>query len=210
MRLLTINLLAAALLFLSAAQAGAYRMWLAPAGPIVAAASDTITVDVHLDTQGQSNITILAGAVVYDTTALTYLPGSSSTPTYILYSPQLGGTTPSAWLEPKVPAPSTVSYNPPLEVVPGIVVTGWVEPSLGATQATTADLIIATLAFHVAASTQISLQVGPAGTVVQLGDGTRPVVDTGAPVDVIVPEPTTALLVGLGLLGLGVAGRRNS
>ena len=43
----------------------------------------------------------------------------------------------------------------------------------------------------------IGLAYGTTGTADLLGAGT-----------VITPEPTTALLVGLGLLGLGVAGKR--
>jgi hypothetical protein len=48
------------------------------------------------------------------------------------------------------------------------------------------------------------------GNVLQLKDGSNPVNAVSGNFDVVTPEPTTALLVGLGLAGLGVAGRRRS
>ena len=49
------------------------------------------------------------------------------------------------------------------------------------------------------------------GGALGLADGTEPGLTLGAggAVTVLVPEPTTALLFGLGLIGLGVAGRRS-
>ena len=48
------------------------------------------------------------------------------------------------------------------------------------------------------------------GGALGLADGTNPPLTLGAGGTVtVVPEPTTALLFGLGLIGLGVAGRRS-
>ncbi len=48
------------------------------------------------------------------------------------------------------------------------------------------------------------------GGVLGLGDGSTESLTLGAGGSVtVVPEPTTALLFGLGLIGLGVAGRRS-
>ena len=70
------------------------------------------------------------------------------------------------------------------------------------------------LTFHVQALGdgvgEFVLSNSSAGNILQLGDGSQANNAVSGDFVVYTPEPTTALLVGLGLLGLGVAGRRNS
>ena len=72
---------------------------------------------------------------------------------------------------------------------------------------------MAVLTFSVTAAgddADFTLSSNSPGNVLSLGDGSNPANSTSGNFVVTTPEPTTALLVGLGLAGLGVAGRRRS
>ncbi len=226
MRILTLNLLAAALLLFGAASASAFAVSMVARGATTGLqVSDTVTVDVFLDATG--GITIFSVAVlVSDPAVLSYDgPASAALPpsgvgtsgaqqSYVLY----GGMGKSAtYLVPAV--------TPYFLTFPGSSPTGgpqinvfYTESSLGTTTATGVGIYVATLVFHVVQDFAIdseTLQLAfLTGNVIQ--DGTRVVdpsdIGLSGPITLrgTIPEPTTAMLIGLGIIGLGLAGRRRA
>lgn len=217
MRLLKINMLAIALVLFGAFSASAYQLSLVPTTPTtVANIGDLISFDVFLDTEGASGITLFSSALIYDPTVVQYRPDLSDAEDYYpLYAPALGKGSVPTWLEP--------TFDPPglwINPTPGTqqVNVDFIETNLGNTTATATNLYLATLTFEAvgygtstgywgfAPPTITGIfsvnQVDVAGTLAFA---------TGSPtMTVVIPEPTTALLVGLGLVGLGVAGRRRA
>jgi hypothetical protein len=226
MRILTTNLLAAALLLFGAASASAFAVNMVASTPTTGlTTSDNVIVDVFLDSDGP--ITIFSVAVVNsDPSALLYNGAASAAlPTnpaaggfggsngnqssYILYE-TVGRAT--NYLKP-AQTPFFLTF-PPETVGTEQVNINYNENALGTTNATGTGVYIATLLFHIVADfTTANLSLAfttsnliQAGTVVvdpNLIGLSAPITLTG-----VVPEPTTALLIGLGVLGLGFAGRR--
>ena len=225
MRILTTNLLAAALLLFGAASASAFAVNMVASTPTTGlTTSDNVIVDVFLDSDGPITIFSVAvvnsdpSALLYDGAASAALPTNPAAGTfggsngnqssYILYE-TVGRAT--NYLKP--------AQNPfetfPLAGEPGELVNiNYNENALGTTNATGTGVYIATLLFHIVADfTTANLSLAfttsnliQAGTVVvdpNLIGLSAPITLTG-----VVPEPTTALLIGLGVLGLGFAGRR--
>jgi hypothetical protein len=229
MRLLKYNLLAVAVLLFLAANASAYTITMTTTydGSIVEQ-SDFITVKVWLDTNGESNIKTMEIGVKFDIGTLSYERSLSTTggapsfpgfPNYLLYgiAPNGAGTL-TTYMEPRIQVPNGFSWDPPRlldpNIVPGQVNIGWVEVGANGTSATATNALLATLVFHVipdAVSSEVALTLSEGGTVFNLGGGVGIISDQvilGNNIAVNVPEPTTALLIGLGIIGLGVAGRR--
>ena len=196
---------------ISLTQTGAYGQLVAP--------GDQVTITVTLDTEGQAGIVLLSTGVLFDDTILSYNAGASSSSSYVLYN------LPGKGVLPKM-APANGATAPALrfgttnqanvdfvgDLTDGAAATG--EAWSGGVLVSAAGTVnqIAVLVFDVIAlgdgTADIGLSITSPGNIVQLAGG----VDTTATLNgagtVITPEPTTALLVGLGLLGLGVAGRR--
>ena len=202
MRLLMTNLLATAVLLLGAANASAVSISFNPGGPIgPVAASDTVVFDVVLDLD-IIGLELLGVNVLFNEAELTWLPGASSQPTYMLYSAATAAQ-PSVYMIPNPPVTSPL---------PGQVLISWrVADVLGPGNFATGNgLVLATLAFHVTGSGSAQLDLLGPGAIFRVNGVNNPgLVNLGGPL-VITPEPTTALLVALGLVGLGVAGRRRS
>ena len=91
MRLIIINLLAAALLSVSAGTASAILFTLGGADGQEVAAGDQVSVTVTMDTQATVGITVMSAGVLFDDTRLTYNQGASSTVSYVLYGGKGGG-----------------------------------------------------------------------------------------------------------------------
>ena len=225
MRILTTNLLAAALLLFGAASASAFAVNMVASTPTTGLTkSDTVIVDVFLDSDGPISIFSVAvvssdpSALLYDGAASAALPtnpgsgkraSNGSQSSYILYE-AVGRSR--NYLKP-LQTPYFVTF-PPETVGTEQVNIHYTENALGTTNATGNGVYIATLLFHIVADfTTANLSLAfttsnliQAGTVVvdpNLIGLSAPITLTG-----VVPEPTTALLIGLGVLGLGFAGRR--
>jgi hypothetical protein len=223
MRILTLNLLAAALLLFGATSASAFAINMNLRGPASSyGTSDFVTLDVFLD--ADPGLTLLGiNVIAADTNILTYDPiasaaapasgsaGPGGQPTYILYT---GGKNSSilypqqtpAWLNWPAPPPGAEQVN-----------INYVEPSFKAAAASGTGIWIATLVWHVDqafTSTSIYLSMTAGGGILQTGTVVQPpsTIALSAPVVITghVPEPTTAMLIGLGVLGLGIAGRRRA
>jgi hypothetical protein len=232
MRTLITNMLAAALLVFGAASASAFNITMTSSydGVTVLGSSDTITVNVFLDapTSGLQTLSVSvivdSSALAYDAAASTALPinypapaviygTTGNQPGYILYSTvpvamasAVAGLYPQQTPFQTWPAPPAGSQ----QVNINLANAGFV-----ATSATGNNIWLSSLVFHVIdaenhlSSTEIEVSVSNGGNTVfansveQKGSTT-----TSAPIQVNLPEPTTALLIGFGLLGLGLAGRR--
>jgi len=216
MRLLMVNLLATALLVFSAASASAYVMTLVPTTATTVNPGELVSFDVYLDTEGASGITLISVSVTFDPTIVAYDPGNSLAEDYYpLYAPGVptGKTVgPATFLVP--------FFNPPVEwagnlpAIGGQVNLDFGEANLGQTTATATAQFLGTISF-------VAVNPGTSAGAFGFGNGGNTfnanggeikgsVGVVGAPTITVIPEPTTALLVGLGLVGLGVAGRRRA
>ncbi len=203
--------LVALLVLMGPTDAAAYRFFLSSdysGSPL--AAGDTFAVQVHFDTEGASDISLLSIAIDFDDTSLTYEQSLSSAASYALYTPGSGKATPGRWLEPVGSCAGAPLQGCGTWVGNGdqsMVVVDFVEHSFasgGATLETTADVVLASLVFRANASSAAPAPqlLFHSSSVLRLGSGIS-VIPNIAGSMLITPEPGTALLVGIGLAGLG-------
>jgi len=194
MRVLSIRLLTAAMLLAIASTASAYRVDMTPntTGPL--SVSDTVTVTVTFDSEGQADVALLAFGVLFDDTSFDYVAASSSTPSYLLYvngkTPflqaastcmpvcKLFGLAPFNQVQLDFLSSSLPSGVP--TVTPGPVSLGSYVFRVKDTGAGTADF---NFIFSIAR-----------GGILQLGDTTQPPLGLGNGFTVDLPEPTSAAL----------------
>jgi hypothetical protein len=198
------SLLASALVIFGAASASAYATSISsPQAGSTLGVSDSVTVSVNFDSEGAADITLLSVGVHFDNTIFTH--SGSNAATYALYA------TPAKGAVFMVPA----STNGQLRVGTNDQVNmDWISSGLPDGNRDAGSFEMGTLTFHVQAlgdgMGDFTLSNNSAGNILQLGDASNPNNAVSGDFVVYTPEPTTALLVGLGLLGLGVAGRRNA
>ena len=211
MRFLIVNLLATALLFIGASTASAMSLTSSSpdAGPELAV-GDQVTITVSLDTEGTDGITLLSVSINVDAEFLEYRGDLSSATSYILYSGK-GGYMNAALDPPQLRFGTSNQVN--VDFV-GTDLTNGTNAATGsaAGQGDQPGGLLATLVFDVTGLgdgvADIYLSITSPGNVLALGGGATATPTLAGAGTVITPEPTTALLVGLGLLGLGVAGKR--
>jgi len=225
MRILINRLLVSALLFFfSAASASAISITMAGANGQTVATGAQVSISVTLDTEATTGITLLSIGVLFDDTLLSYNKGASSATSYMFYVAATKGN-PNNFLK----ASSTCGGYPS----PGGYYTnsGACSLRVGTTNQVNVDFVsadlalgtsgtnsgvalMATLVFDVigsAGSAAISLsQTSPGNVIGQPGGASTTATLAGSGSVNVIPEPTTALLVGLGLAGLAVAGRRKA
>lgn len=231
MRLLTSNLLATMLLLMGASVASAvnFHMTSNYNGTDLLDVSDTVTVNIFLNTEGQADIQLADVGIQFDGSIIDYNIGASSMTSYLLYSAQVGKTIPPRWLQPLPSHCAPNPCSPPFDntlgakpviftgLIPDLITVGYQTPDFGGTQVTGEGLLLATIVLHI---TDLGDGQGfvnilmTSANIVQLATGptniTNQVTTTGSftVYTVPIPEPGTAIMVGLGLAGLAVAGKR--
>jgi len=203
-------LVAGALFFFSASTASALAVSLGGLDA-TAAPGGTVSVTVTIDTEATTGIVLLSVGVLFDDTKLSYDKPASSATSYALYGGRGGGGF--------LAASSTCGGYPTDGTACSLRVgttnqvnVDYVSADLSNGTANTGSFLAATLVFNVIGSSgtaAISLTTSSPGNTVTLGSGPGTATLSGSGI-VTIPEPTTALLIGLGLAGLGVAGRRRA
>jgi hypothetical protein len=223
MRLLITNVLAMALLIFGAASANAFSTSMSSNyGGGDLSTSDTVTVTVDFDSGSVGDIAILSVSVLFNDTVVSWDQGASASPTYAMYTGVRGsialaelstnmtlrtGTSDQIlldWSSGGLPAGTTTGGCGDYGTFPAVA---------GSPSGTGCVFTMATLVFHVdnqSGDAAFTLSNSSPGNIFQLGDNSNPANTVSGDFIVTTPEPTTALLVGLGLLGLGVAGRRRA
>ncbi len=228
MRISTVNLLAIALLIVGATSASAWRLDVTSNydGVSILSPSDTVTITLALDSESAVDVALLGIGVIYDTGVLAYNRGASSSDNYLLYtSPRnaylraanscgggYGAANAGMGCSPHPTLPDQIQVD---------FFSSQVGSNTGVPIATVGAEWLVSLVFHVAAVGDgfgdIDITMDPVRSgILQLGSasgGIQPPLDVNQAANatgVITPEPTTALLLSLGLIGLGVAGRRRN
>ena len=183
---------------------------------------DTVTVTVDFDTGGVADIQVLSVSVLFNDQVMAWNQGASASPTYALYNAGGRGNVSLANLSTNMSIRAGTSNQILLDWSSTSVPTGTRDgcgdfgtyPASGGPSGTGAcGFTMATLVFNVSNAgddADFTLSSNSPGNVLSMGDGSTPANPTSGDFVVTTPEPTTALLVGLGLAGLGVAGRRRS
>ena len=149
---------------LASSPAAAYRLWLEPDRDVTTMeVGDTVSVDLHLDTQGATGIALFSVGVFFDPTILTYHVDRSWAEPYALYSPAGGKGDPATWLAPDlgVPLPWPVNAH---QVNVDFVANTVASPASRGTQIASDDVLLATLFFEMTAP-------GDAGILLAIGAG---------------------------------------
>lgn len=216
MRLLMINLLATALVLFSASFASAYELRLVSATPAntISSVGDIVSYDIFLDTQGvNEGIVLFSASLIFDPAVVNYrLDLSDAEDYYPLYAPGSGKTQPATWLIP-IADPHQLWPAPPAGL--NQVNVDFIEVNLNESIGTSTNEYLGTLAFEVTGegTSAMNWSFDGGGNIFNVQgvaiDEQVSMVNT-LPVITTIPEPTTALLVGLGMVGLGVAGRRRA
>ncbi|MFP6639908.1 MAG: PEP-CTERM sorting domain-containing protein [Myxococcota bacterium] len=199
-------LLATSLLVFGAASASAYAVTMTnDYNGLQPQIGDVITTTLTFDTEGAANVALLSVSVIFDETQFSYdFPdvGGALNPTYILYTPVGRGHN---YLTEGTSTTRQLRFNTTNQLLVDFVnidlPDGNVLPGVA---------LIATIEFTVTAFTGAALfdvTADAPGNVLWLGHtGVEPLATSGD--FTTVPEPTTALLMGLGLTGLAMSGRR--
>ena len=196
-----------------ASHASAISLTMAGADGQTVGVGDQVSISVTLDTEGTAGLTLLSVGVLFDDSNLSFNSGATTSASYALYNSGKGATTMTPPLAPALRFGTTNQVNVDFtcsDLSGGCGATGAFYTGGALTDSGTAGLL-ATLVFDVIGGgdglAEISLSISSPGNVVQLDTGGTTASLAGAGT-VVIPEPTTALLVSLGLAGLGIAGRR--
>lgn len=217
MRSSSIGLLVAALLLLAASDARAWAIYLEELEPKIYTIGDTVTVTLRTDVDAPG-VELLAINVLYDAGAFEYVSAASFVPSYVLFSPWEGKGAPSVYLAPGQDPPELWPAPPAGSQQVNVM---FYEVNLNTTRATGDGILLATLVFHVAGfgdgTGRIDIATSYGGGVYRVNGidrghasgGTGELIESPGLV-LVIPEPSTAVLLGVGVLALAVARRRSS
>ena len=212
MRVLQLLLASAVSALLVASSANAISLSLDGANGQLVTPGTQVTVTVSLDTEGTAGIVLLSVGVIFDDTILSYNASLSSVSSYALLSPPQPFLTPVsspaqlfAGTTDQVNVDFVASNLSSGAAASGDTYSGLVQVGTG-TFAPLAKLVFDVMALGDGVA-DIRLTLGAGGNGFWMGNGTNPVVTFGPAGDggdgwVITPEPTTALLLALGLVGM--------
>ena len=195
------------LLVLGAASASAFATTMTSnySNGTVLTTGDTVSVTVNFDSEGVAGISLLSVSVLFNDTIMSWDQGASSSPSYALY---VSGGKGNQYL---VPATTNLTLRTGTS---NQILLDFQNTALPGGNRDPGSFDMATLVFSVADTgsglAAFTLSNNSPGNILQLADGSNPANALSGDFDVVTPEPTTALLVGLGLAGLGVAGRRRA
>ncbi|MAI26633.1 MAG: hypothetical protein CMN75_11410 [Spirochaeta sp.] len=193
------------LLVLGAASASAFATTMTSnySNGTVLTTGDTVSVTVNFDSEGVAGISLLSVSVLFNDTIMSWDQGASTSPSYALYT---SGGKGNQYL---VPATTNLTLRTGTS---DQILLDWQNTALPGGNRDAGSFDMATLVFSVTDTgsglAAFTLSNSSPGNILQLSDGSNPANAVSGDFDVVTPEPTTALLVGLGLAGLGVAGRR--
>ena len=210
------GLCVAAVLVLSASSASAFALSMAGANGQLVAVGDQVSITVTLDTEETAGLALLSVGILFDDGNLSFNSGASSAASYALYNSGKGATTMTPPIPPALRFGTTNQVNVDFtcsSLASGCGASGGFYTGGALTDSGTSGLI-ATLVFNVIAGGdgvgEISISVSSPGNVVQTAAGGSVGASVSGSGTVVIPEPTTALLVSFGLFGLGIAGRRQA
>lgn len=199
MRLILINVLTVGLMLFSAASASAISLFFAAPSSNNLAIGDQFTIELRMDTEGETQLTSVFASVFADPSLFSYVSGVS--PASILFNfstyASLG----------RVSQPFVLGSDPA-----GLIRSASFA-ALSPSGVARNNQLLATLTFQAVAAGTASLSslIAPGDDVTVSGLSVAGQVQTGSSALItVVPEPTTALLMGLGLAGLAAAGRRQA
>ena len=215
MRLLMTNLLATALVLFGATTASAFSTSMTSDynGTDVLGIGDTVNVEIFFDATAKG-VQFYTVGILWDSAIFAYVPQSNASvgvPTYLLYGTIGAGMT--------AMTTSVVPLQDPWLQWPGATPPGfsqvniaWYDPSFAGAGGTglvkVGEIQLQVIGLGDGLG-EIQVSSALSSSILQVFDA-QVANPTSGDFAVITPEPTTAVLVGLGLLGLGVAGRRRS
>jgi hypothetical protein len=204
MRLFTINTLTVALVLFGASSASAVNVFLGTPSATSINVGETVSIQFRLDTEGATDVTSVFTSIFADPAVLGFSSGAS--PLNILYNTSnfealSRVSQPVAVVDPNDPAP-----------VGGVHAANFATPTPTGSGLASANQILASVTFVGVApgSTVISAAALPGDTITRSTVAVAYTTGPDSALITVVPEPGTALLMGLGLAGLGLAGRRNA
>ena len=198
MRLFTSLIVSVATVLVAGAASAALTVSSPQSGGIVVSPGDTVTIDITVETTAPEALALGLRAADYDNTILTSGTTTVLPASIFNFSPSVpfGGIGNVADGLEQAPSSNRPGYS--LNLFQGVATT----PAAGAGP----ELFQVTFVAGAAGTTTVNIGAFAAYADTYLG-GDNGLTNTSVEVTVV-PEPGTALLMGLGLVGLAAAGRR--